>query len=250
MDENRTFDQRIHDAYERVSLGDEAQERMLGALLAAQAKRQEVAAKVPESEARREEEPRRATASVLAGGRRGAHAAARSRRLPVWLPLAAAAACVFVIAGVVGGVTSGSRTSATMEVAESAKSAGEDEVLYAPSLDEEPDATVAYDMVADAAGVGATPESNAADEEAEQLQMADLYPRIVLDDGTTYSTLVEGMYTTEIEAESVGSRVGAGTASPFDADEAVACEVFELTDDEGFVVRYEGESTYWYCTKL
>lgn len=255
MDEHRMFDQQIHDAFERVTLSDEAQERMLGTLLVAQAARREEPAPAPTV-------PPATAPAPVAFREVPATPAARAprvrRHLPAWLPLAAVAACVFVVVGVVGvvgGVSKQAETSPAVAFEEAASEdagAAEDKATLDLSEDEaEPDAFVTNDTAAGAAGESLAAMPDEVAEEAVQLQLVDLYPRITLDDGSTYTALVDGMYTTEVEPEAVGARVGAGQASPFDADDAVPCEVFELTDDaDAFVVRYEGEETYWYCTRL
>ena len=238
------FDQQIHDAFEHVTLSDEAAESMLGRLMAAQAQReeQEAASTAPQL-------------TVIEGGRhRKAEAAPTAPRKGGWwrwLPLAASVAVAFVVLGAVGtGLFSpkGS-TQASTDTLPVAKSTDEQEELLATGTTEE---SVSYDTEVQ---LNATPdeaiEESAAADTAEGMYLVDLYPSITLADGSRYTALVEGMYTSQIEDEAVGPLVDVGSATPFDATDEVACTVYELLDDpDGFAVQYDGEDTYWYCTKL
>lgn len=249
---DQLFDQRIHDAYESVSLSDEAQDRMLANLLAAQATR---SAGKPADEGAPEarvDEPRRASAPAHMKPQlvEGGTAAPKRRGWRVVLPLAA----VLLVAVAIVQVTAlrsqeammAAPSAAEMEaISDGGAAAGSGDVSAksesadaAPLAEEE-----AYDMVADNAEEG--------DLGAKALQAADWYPRITLGDDTILTTLIDGMDTVEVSADRVGKSVGAAKAQPFDTAETIACEVFELTDEAGaYAVRYEGEQSYWYCVPL
>lgn len=247
-DTNKLFDQHIHDAYERVELSGDAQERMLAALLAAQAERAEAAAKPAEriapvaaptatqeeteQEARADGEP--AQVELTAVPR-------RRRVLPAWAALAAAllvATIVVRVSGVMDGWGSGSADSA----AAPAESAATDEgVSYdAESLEDKENRSISEEMA---------PQTDADVTSAEPTAV-ELYPSITLADGTHLTALEDSLYPRELDASQVGDSLGEATATSFDPGKEVTCEVFALVDDStAFAVRYPGEDTYWRCTK-
>lgn len=241
------FDQQIHDAYEQVSLSDEAQERMLAQLLAAQQRSEQPEGADHEARAvaAATTQPRSAEADVVPF-------AAHKRKRRSWLPIAASIVVALVVVGsaatIALGPSGAENSNTTLAVSEKvAESVGSVDAAGA----EQEDAVSEESAPLDAGSEAATEETLAAESDyAETLQAVDLYPSITLEDGTRFTALVEGMYTTQIEPDVVGEQVGVGAATPFDAPDSIGCTVYRLTDDpEGFAVRYDGEDTYWYCTK-
>ena len=242
------FDQRIHDAYDRIELSEDAQDRMLANLMAAQARKQfhEVPSTSTEFES-----PTQATIATDSRDPRKESDNHKTRKrggMRTWLPRAAAVVAVLVVVSVVGGSLWGGASSPMVA------SSGANDAKSTEALSE--DMMVVEESAAEADGEASPDESvgyaadAAASNEAEELQLVDLYPRIVLEDGTQFTTLVDGMYTTEVNASEVGERVGSATASPFDSTDTVACEVYRLLDDpDGYAVRYADQESYWYCSK-
>jgi len=275
--EDMLVDQRIHDAYERIELSDEAQERMLSGLLAAQAQRERV------DEARVTESPRRRKAPVI-------RFVPRRVSWQVWLSAAAALVVALVVVRLGTGST-GDRATVEMTMtessAESASAKGTSDkaasngVSYDLDAADEETAAEESDAIAldggaaagesdsaDAPATGlvmdeapyAPSETNGAEKDAadavtsDELESVDLYPRIRLEDGTYLTALEEGMHTVPLSADEVGELVGEARASSFDApdgDAEIPCEVYTLADDTAaYAVRYEGEDSYWLCTPL
>ena len=269
------LDQQVHDAFEGIRMSDEAQDRMLGALLAAQAQRAgegDIRTDAPEATVRRaptqQEDERPAQATRPAQRRsKAAHLKMKvdgtkpARRWSTWkmvLPLAA----VLVVGAVVIRMqmvqsaefsraneimepTATEKTlsaeSATGAMADEAVSddAAEDMAFEAEEYSAETEGMV-EPLAPEVIGSGGTPGSK-----------AGLYPRIKMADGTLLTALVEGDHAEEVDAARVGTSLGKAQASPFDVDEPIDCEVFSLVDDpDGFAVRFEGEQGYWYCTRL
>ena len=271
-DESRMFDQQVHDAFERVELSEDAQERILANLLTAQRSREFVETEGPhdvagqdvatgQSEAASQEEA--ASEKVVPF----------SRRRFGWralLPLAA----VLAVAAVVVSATNllGSKNSTTMmdiateseessyaakevdamaeetsgSAAVDAGGAAEADVMNSESASEPTvqSETVALDM-ADEAPL-------AAEESATQdLTSVDYYPRVEMSDGTLLTALRDGLYTEEVPTEEVGKYVCTAVATSFDdtaQENGVSCMVYELTSEAGaYAVKYESEETYWRC---
>ena len=214
---DRLFDQQIHDAYERVELSEEASERMLAQLLAAQGQAAERAGADGDAQS---QEPQQAQVVRLPSKRRG---------IPVWLPVAAAVLAALVIVRV-SGLTSSKNTEYAQTVA--------------VQQEERAEEAVSNDM---AEGEALVAEGAVALDYAAP-SLAELYPLVTLSDGTLLTTCEEGQYPVEVDEADLGASIGAAVASTRDTDERLACEVFELADEPGaYAVRYEGEESYWRC---
>ena len=237
--ENELFDQQIHDAFDKVELSEEAQDRMLAILLAAQERTQ--VREVPA-----DAEPSEAAARVAEPGEAEV-IPVPPRRMPWqrWLPLAA----VLVLAIVVVRVTSlggkaASEQSVGAAAADSAVAPGES----AKSLGEAEESATANELASPTA-------YDAEAEDVDELEstwpvgLVETYPRITLEDGTVLTALRDAQFVDEVDSERVGELVATGTATPFDATESVPCEVYRLlNEDDAYAVRYEDEETFWRCT--
>lgn len=265
-DENKLFDQQIHDAYEGVSLSDAAQERMLANLLAAQAQAQRVGQEDAD-DSQQAPEPAVAPVTEVRPRAKAAHlkvdegAPATARRRRAWkvvLPLAAA----LLVAAVVVRLQMASSTAdvAANEVqyvvapksSDDAAAAAEGATEDMDEAEEAADAAVEESLADESSDTGELVESELVETDPTAVVSADLYVRITLEDGTALTTLVDGAGTQEVESARVGTSLGSAKAAPFDEpDNTVSCEVFALTDDaDGYAVRYEEEGSYWYATRM
>ena len=266
-DQDKLFDQQVHDAFEGVSMSEEAQERMLSVLLRAQAEHEEepVAAEAAlEPAAAEQPTQQRARAAHL---KPQAERERTSRRGGVWkvlLPLAAVLAVAAIVVNMQNAKLShladvkenvaplASEKSTVTEGAADAGAAAEDEAvpeeLYAESVED----------VAETEGLAGDSEDLVEPLDPEMIESggtpgsaAGLNPKIVLADGTVLTALVDGYQVEQVDAALVGKELGAAKASPFDADESINCTVFALVDgSDGYAVRYEGEEGYWYASRL
>lgn len=270
-DERKLFDQRIHDAYEAVEPSPEVQERMLANLLAAQGnERRQAGAERTQTapapaigttsrRAQSETSPRPATSGHRrSGGRHTVRKTVAPRRRSPWrvvLPLAAVLALVAVVVRVTGLNHGTSRPDAIIATSSEKSSEPEAQAVSEDAVvaDEPTVESNALEMEAPLAE-GADMDAGAAGEFSETERMVDVCPRIRLEDGTLLTALRDGISVDEVDAGRVGELLGRGTAAAFDApadESGVSCEVFRLLDEaDAFAVRYEGEETFWRCTRL
>lgn len=214
---DRLFDQQIHDAYEHVELSEEASERMLAHLLAAQVQAGERSEAGVDSQS---QEPQQAEVIRLPGKRKG---------IPVWLPVAAVVLAALVIVQV-SGLTRSKNTEYAQTVA--------------PVQEERADEAISNDMAAGEALVA----EGAATVDYSEPSLAELYPLVTLSDGTILITCEEGQYPIAVDEADLGASIGSAVALARDTDGQLACEVFELAGDPGaYAVRYEGEDGCWRC---
>lgn len=231
--EDELFDQRIHDAYERIELSEDAQDRMLANLLAARDKAGEATAQTASPE-------RKATVRRISWHR--------------WLPVAAVVLVGLVVVGV--SVTAPKNayqaSEAVMEVESYAAedAAGADAAAEMAAKDNgalAPQAVQLEETTAVASG--------SADEQTDSEQgdaLADTAVRfcvVTMPDGRQLTTLPgDATEPASVLGDAVGKLLGQATATTPDGGQTVACEVFELVDDSSaFAVRYQGEQTYWRC---
>ncbi|MBP3893184.1 MAG: hypothetical protein J6D34_04000 [Atopobiaceae bacterium] len=221
--EDELFDQRIHDAYERVEMSDEAQERMLANLLAAR----EVA----------ETPVRTADTQVDAVPR---------RRLDwrVLMPIAAVLLVGLVVvrlAGVAGKQSENHALMAPSSTTEYEVEATKDEAVVASDAD-----VPLTDSDSEASRM-----DGVAGEEAESSLQGfdpDLYHLVTLEDGLVLTTHVDGSGASEVPEEQVGELVGVATVTSPEAPTMTLCKVYRLLNDSsGYALRYGGEQVYWYC---
>lgn len=240
-DTDELLDQQIHDAFERIELSEEAQDRMLAKLLEAQGER---AVAMGEPQPATSQEADSSIDVVPFTPRRPWHR--------VVLPLAAVLVAALVVVRIGMGLGAGSSQAASDAGVEFAATASEDKALAegGVSLDTTNGSTVDAPDVAEEAVPEALMLDAAPEAAMEELGSVDLCPLITLADGTRLTALVDGLYTVEVDAEEVGDPVGEATARPFDSDEGVACTVYRMAGSDGFAVQYEGESSFWQCVAI
>ncbi len=237
--ENELFDQQIHDAFDRIELSEEAQERMLANLLAAQERtqvREAPADAEPFEVAEKAAEPHEAEVIPVP-----------PRRMPWqrWLPLAAALVLALVVVRV---ASLGGKASSEQSVGAAAADSAVVQEESAKSLGEAEESVTA-DELASPMVYDAEAEDVAELESTWPVGLVETYPRITLEDGTVLTALRDAQFVDEVDSERVGELVATGTAAPFDATDGVSCEVYRLlNEDDAYAVRYEGEETFWYCT--
>lgn len=229
------LDQRVHDAYEQVSLSPEAEERILGALLAAQAARGEdadvdAAGQSDEAEA---VEP----AEILPGP-------AARRRPPLAIVLPAAACLVLaVIVGraALGGIDRAADAAMTTEaVQEEAALEYEATAVDAGGYAEDKAANDEVPLASDAA----------ADAAEESLAVAT---RVVLDTGEEHDLVYEDGVLVEVGPEVVGDTAGSGEAYSADGTFSWGCELFYPMDETGlagFLVACPDGTNLYYLVDL
>lgn len=224
-DRDELLDSQVHDAYERIELSDEAQERIATALRAAQGR----AAPEEAGEDRAAQGGGRVAQDepLRMGGRRGTWQR--------WLPLAAAIAAVAILLRV--GL-SPSEKLASMDGATDASLSQErtEGLAEAPEISE--------DLVDGEDAEAQEPEGAAGESVGEP--SAERFPDITLGDGTILTTMAGGG-AQELDPAEVGGLVADATARSADGQESLACEVYELVGGEGYAVRYGGEQGYWRC---
>lgn len=260
--EGKRFDQQVHDAFEHIELSEEAQDRMLGALLAAQARKQ--AEQAADSVARSDD-----AASVLQDAETEVETVPSpfeeqgkvieiARRRFGWhalLPLAAVLVLAVVVVSFGTQKSTMSESNAVMsEAASEAKGAADASEADGGSAE-----STSMEAEADDAAAAETDAANSVEESADtdalyarDMMLVDYYPCITLADGTRLTALRDGLHAEEVASSQVGELVGSATATVFDDSEgtdAVSCEVFSLKGEaDAFAVRYEGEETYWRAT--
>ena len=284
-DENRQYEQQVHDAFERIELSDDAQERILANLLAAQETRlsgrdqrqgmplegsrkeavvQETAERVDRFEIPSDADDGKA-AEEQADAIEGAVVPFNRTRFGwrMLLPLAAVLAVAVVVVqatNLLGGrkATSeavvASQSEASSETKEFADTVVEDvgsaDEAEAPSGENNAQTMGQSDSVA----LDAAEEAPLATEEAAALTSVDYYPCVMLEDGTRLTALRDGLYTEEVSSDEVGELVGKALASSFDDpqdESAVPCTVYALKHENGaYAVQYESETTYWRCEPI
>ena len=217
--------ERIHDAYEHVSLSPEAEERILGALLAAQAARQEGEASAPETV------PSPAPAEILPGP-----VSRRKSPLRFVLPAAACLVLAFLAGRAVMG---GKSPQAAYEAASMVQEApAEMDSMDGGVAEEAPE----LEYAAEDKAAGAT--EDLADAEMEESAEDVSAAHVMLDDGTMYDLVVEDGALVEVEAALAGEPVGAGEAWDLDGTSMGVCEVLTPVDGSGlagyWLVRPDG----------
>lgn len=246
-------------------MSDEAQERVLGNLLARQA--QLSGAKTERVEVPKTTVLPRVQVEEPQAGRHVAEPAEvvpmpKRRSVASWLlPLAAVLVLGLVVVRFALPTSKNSEEAkdlAPMAAEEVAAEATVAEEQTGAAAEESVDATaesedlgIDVDAEEEAYDVAPTDELLPEPEEAQPMGTVDLYPIVVLDDNTVLTALIDGVYTQQLDVSQVSDSLGAAQAHPTDAEETVGCEVFKLADDaEGFAVRYDGEDTYWYCQQI
>lgn len=259
------LDRRVHDAYESIELSDEAQDRMLANLLAAQQRKMETGSPVADGDTLQEPP----TSDLVDAGTQWEPGPAQAPQGKVvrvrWIPMAIAAT---VIGAVVAGGFAWSILSSSSEPTESVMYANETEM---PNLVEEDassakdgtsadvphfsgrdmkDEDVAADTAADPT-VRERAEYNSPGSDDSQQESVHKYPLITLEDGTKYQVVQNGVIAGEVDAAEVGELVGAAMAADDSYEGTVACKVYRVKNaSEVFAVRYDGEESYWYCEPL
>lgn len=258
--EGTQLDQQVHDAYEGIRLSDDAQDRMLGQLLAAQTQR---GAQEVDGDASPVSEEAPGPDSRVAASRRTTPPTHAGRRRLAWrvvLPLAA-----MLVVGVVVVRTQGMFSEAARETSNSAaaplavqKDAASNDALATGAEDTGAEETegVAYDagdLALEDLSVAA-PEAEAVVEDAyeEERVQPEWYPQVTMADGTTLTTCPEGGAAQQVDEAQVGDALGEATAAASDGSgETVDCMVFALADDaHAYAVRYAGDERYWYGAAL
>ena len=212
--EAEAFDARIHDAYESVELSPEAHERILGALLDAQAAREEA----PVAQV--------AAAKVVELPRR------RS-----WLSIALPAAACLALAFVVGrGVLSGELAS-TSDYAAEAVAQNEKADSYEAVSEE----------AAPAAAEAEAAESGAAPDAAYDALDTELPALALLDDGTVLDLDPYGGGIVRADASVAGDPLGQGVLLSAAGEELGPCEAFALNDgsEELRLVSVDGGEAFY-----
>lgn len=284
-DENRQFDQQVHDAFERIELSDDAQERILANLLAAQETRlsggdqrqgipleesrkeavvQEMAERVERFEIPSDADDGKA-AEEQADAIEGAVVPFNRRRFGwrMLLPLAAVLAVAVVVVQATNLSGGGKATSEAVVAPQSVASSESKEYADAVAEDagsaDEAEALGVENSAqtmgqSDSVALDAAEEGPLATEEAAALTSVDYYPCVMLEDGTRLTALRDGLYTEEVSSDEVGELVGKAVASSFDDpqdESAVPCTVYALKHENGaYAVQYESETTYWRCEPI
>jgi hypothetical protein len=215
--------QQVHDAYEKIELSDDAQDRMLAALLAASD------AKQAEQNADRGPSTRTTRGQVIQMPKRSG--------LKRWMPIAAVllAALVVVQVGVLTvGNHSGETRADIAPKSEESMAADSFEVNASDSVAFETAAPQEEEVKADSAA------SEVVDSSAVSSTVGD-YPFITLSDGTELVARPE-----QVDVVETGDLLEETTARSVDGEQSVACRVYKLVDG-GYAVSYEGEDAYWLC---
>lgn len=215
--------QQVHDAYEKIELSDDAQDRMLSALLAASDTKQ--------AEPSAEHNPARRTAKgrVIQMPKRGG--------LKRWMPIAAALVAALVVVQI-GVLTMGGGSRETQADLASKS----EEPMAVDSFEVNASDGVALETAAPQEGEAKS--DSAASEvvgSSEAPAMVEDYPLIALSDGTELVARPE-----QVDLVDTGDLLEETTARSVDGERSVACRVYELVDG-GYAVSYESEDTYWLC---
>lgn len=216
--------QQVHDAYEKIELSDDAQDRMLAALLAASSDTTQTEPRVDRRSSRHATKGQVVQMPKRHGLRR-------------WLPIAAAlvAALIVVQIGVltIGGGSGESRADMAPKSEES---------IAADSFDVNASDSVAFETAAPQEGE-AKADSAASEvvDSSEVSAMVEDCPLITLSDGTELVARPE-----QVDVVETGDLLEETTARSVDGEQSVACRVYELVGG-GYAVSYEGEESYWLC---
>lgn len=215
--------QQVHDAYEKIELSDDAQDRMLAALLAASD------AKQAEQNADHKPSTHTAKGQVIRMPRR--------QGLKRWMPIAAVLLAALVVIQV-GVLTVGDHSGETR--ADMAPKS--EESMAVDSFEENDSDSVAFETAAP------QEEEAKADSAASEVvgsseapAMAEAYPIIALSDGTELMARPE-----QVDLVETGDMLEETTARSVDGEQSVTCRVYELVDG-GYAVSYEDEDAYWLC---
>ena len=284
-DENRQYEQQVHDAFERIELSDDVQERILANLLAVQKQKtagegqgQDIPLEESQSAAIAQGMTERVerfeispdandgqTAEERAEASGGAVVPFTRRRFSwrMLLPLAAVLAVAVVVVqatNLLGGRKATSEADvATQSVASSESKEYADAVAEDAGSADEAEALGVENSAqtmgqSDSVELDMAEEAPMAAEEATALTSVDYYPRVTLEDGTRLTALRDGLYTEEVPSDEVGELVGKAVASSFDDpqnESAVPCTVYALKHESGaYAVQYESETTYWRCEPI
>jgi hypothetical protein len=215
--------QQVHDAYEKIELSDDAQDRMLAALLAASD------AKRAEQNAGRGPSTRTTRGQVIQMPKRSG--------LKRWMPIAAVLLAALVVVQV-GVLTVGNHSGETRaDIAPKSE-----ESIAADSFDVNASDSVAFETAAPQEGEAKTDSvaSEVADS-SEVSAMVEDCPFITLSDGTELVARPE-----QVDVVETGDLLEETTARSVDGEQSVACRVYVLVGG-GYAVSYEDEETYWLC---
>lgn len=215
--------QQVHDAYEKIELSDDAQDRMLAALLAA-------SSDTTQTEPRVDRRPSRHATKGQVVQMPKRHGLRR------WMPIAAVllAALVVVQVGVltIGNDSSGPGATVAVQSEESAVS---------DSIERNTSDGVAFEtsapMEEKALVDSAEPEGAKADAPA----LVEDYPLVTLSDGTELVARPE-----QADPTAIAGTPEEATARTEDGERHISCRVYELVGG-GYAVSYEGEDAYWLC---
>lgn len=214
--------QQVHDAYEKVELSDDAQDRMLAALLAASDAKQ--------SKQNIDYEPSRRTSTgqVVQMPKR--------RDLKRWMPIAAVllAALVVVRVGVltIGNGSSGPGATVAVQSEESATS---------DSIEKNTSDGVAFETSAPMEEKALADSTEPEGAKADALALVEGYPVVTLSDGTELVARPE-----QADSTAIAGTLEEATACTEDGEQYISCRVYELVGG-GYAVSYEGEDAYWLC---
>ena len=215
--------QQVHDAYEKIELSDDAQDRMLAALLAA------TDAKQAEQNADHKPSTHTAKGQVIRMPRR--------QGLKRWMPIAAVLLAALVVIQV-GVLTVGDHSGETR--ADMAPKS--EESMAADSFEVNASDSVAFETAAPQEGEAKT--DSAASEVVDSSEVSVMvgdYPLITLSDGTELVARPE-----QVDLVETGDLLEETTARSVDGEQSVACRVYVLVGG-GYAVSYEDEETYWLC---
>ena len=260
-DMDELFDQQIHDAYTHIELSAEAEARVLSNLLAAQERKaaSEAATESDDQETVPAFRLVEDAATDDGGNGEDRRVVARSRRnWRLVLPIAATIAAVAIVSVI--RTTAGTNASMMSENVMATRRDAEDlskvDADAAPSVNASPGDSLSdmalEDEAAEASGAGEEKgaERYEQDDISSEFWMTEAHPFIELEDGAKFMVLIDGSHAKEVDEGEIGELVGSGKAYEFDPEAYVGCEVYRIKDDQQtYAVAYEGEDTYWYCTK-
>lgn len=215
--------QQVHDAYEKIELSDDAQDRMFAALLAASDAKQ-VEPSVDHNPARRTTK-----GQVLQMPKRSG--------LKRWLPIAAALVAALIVVQIGVLTISGGSGESRADMAPKSE-----ESIAADSFDVNASDSVAFETAAPQEGE-AKADSVASEvaDSSEVSAMVEDCPLITLSDGTELVARPE-----QVDVVETGDLLEETTARSVDGEQSVACRVYVLVGG-GYAVSYEDEETYWLC---
>lgn len=215
--------QQVHDAYEKIELSDDAQERMLAALLSASSDAAQVEPRVDRNPSRR------ATKGQVVQ-------MPKRHSLKRWLPIAAVllAALVVVQVGVltIGNGSSGPGATVAVQSEESAVS---------DSLERNTSDGVAFETSAPMEEKALADSAEPEGAKAEAPALVEGYPLVTLSDGTELVARLE-----QADPAAIAGLLEEATARTEDGEQYISCRVYELVGG-GYAVSYEGEDAYWLC---